>query len=552
MTKRNPYYFAVVLAILASIIATTIPYYLQKFIDSDNQLSFTNPYIVGIVIIFVLQLVLQIVANGMIAIEAAQKVTDLRSQLVDKVLKGKMSDVTVLNSGAIASHIVNDVSEVREYWTTYLPNFISGCCVVIGSIGFLIALDWQLTVILFLTLPILALLIAPMSGMNHRMMSQYQAQQATYMAHIVESVRELMPIKANQEEKKISQNLNDQAKVIGHAGFRLDVMSGITTPLMMFVLFSVVIVIFTYGGLRVSQGTLSTGTLVAFLVYLFQLLSPISALSNFFNEKAKVKGTYESLQAIMEIQEEQDTGTDEPVAGVLAFDGVSFAYGETMVLENVTFTVQPQTKVAFVGPSGSGKTTLMNLLLRMYEPTRGTITIDGQPVDQVSLSGYRQLFSYVTQSGGVVSGTFLDNLGVGEEHYDDIVNALQAAQLWEDIKTMPAGLHTIVGEGGSLLSGGQKQRLMIAKAILKDTPYLIFDEATSNLDVETEAHLQTALTSLRGHKTLIYIAHRLNTILDADCIYFIENGYITGSGKHEELLLKHPTYAQYIQSSQLS
>lgn len=552
MSKKNTYYLAVTLSLLASVCATVIPYCLQQFIDSANPLALSNPYIIGIVLLFVAQLLIQIAANSMIAHVAAQKVTELRSQLVSRVIHGQMADVAPWNSGVIASRIVNDVSEVREYWATYLPNVITGICILIVSLGFLIRLDWKLTGILLLTLPILAVIIAPLSGLNHRMTSQYQAQQATFTAQVVESVQNLIAMKANQEEEAAAERLDSQAQEIGQSGFRLDRMAGMTTPLVMFVLFGAVGVIFTYGGLRVSQGTLSTGTLIAFLVYLFQLLSPISALSNFFNEKAKVDATYESLQSIMAIEAEKDTGTLAPEIGELVFHGVSFAYGDVSVINHVSLTVQPYSKVAFVGPTGSGKTTIMNLLLRLYEPTQGEIKLASVPIQQLCLHDYRRLFAYVTQAGGVMSGTIHDNLGGQNEKPEAIEQALRDAQLWEDIQQMPDGIHTVVGERGSRLSGGQRQRLMIAKALLKDTPYLIFDEATSNLDVETETKLQLALAHLRGNKTLLMVAHRLTTIVDADCIYFVEDGRITGNGTHEELLKTHPTYAAYIQSLQVS
>ncbi|MGV3084075.1 ABC transporter ATP-binding protein, partial [Enterococcus dispar] len=307
-----------------------------------------------------------------------------------------------------------------------------------------------------------------------------------------------------------------------------------------------------YGAVRVQAGTLTSGELVAFLLYLFNIIAPAASFATFFSQVQKAMGATERIQAILETATEPNTDdTAISVTGkTIEASHISFSYDDSkVILQDISFAAKPNTVVAFAGPSGGGKSTIFSLLERFYEPNSGQITIGGQNIHDLSLKDWRSQIGYVSQDSAVFAGSIRDNLQYGLDQLltdEEMWQGLALAYADQFVRDFPNQLDTEIGERGVKLSGGQKQRIAIARAFLRNPNILMLDEATASLDSQSEEKVQRALDQLMAGRTTLVIAHRLSTIVDADKIYFIEHGEVTGSGTHRELIASHPLYAKYV------
>ncbi len=310
------------------------------------------------------------------------------------------------------------------------------------------------------------------------------------------------------------------------------------SPVMMLSMMLMIFGLLAYGIYLISTGVMSLGTLLGMMMYLMNLIGAVPTVATFFTELAKASGSTGRLTELLdEEQEVLHQGESLDLEGkTLSARHVDFAYDDSeQILRDISFEAQPNSIIAFAGPSGGGKSTIFSLLERFYQPTAGEITID-------------------SQDSAIMAGTIRENLTYGlEGDYtdEDLWQVLDLAFARSFVENMPDQLNTEVGERGVKISGGQRQRLAIARAFLRNPKILMLDEATASLDSESESMVQKALDSLMKGRTTLVIAHRLSTIVDADKIYFIEKGQITGSGKHNELVATHPLYAKYV-SEQLT
>lgn len=323
-------------------------------------------------------------------------------------------------------------------------------------------------------------------------------------------------------------------------------------PISNMLMMILVIGILTYGAIRVMQGSLTMGALISFLMYLFQLMRPVIMVSQFFNELAKISGSTERIREMLNepVEESADDQKIDVSGKELRLQNVSFSYEkDKQILHDINVVAKPNTVVAFAGPSGGGKSTIFSLIERFYKPTSGKITIGNENIDNIDLTNWRHQIGLVGQNSAVMPGTIRENLVYGLDHEvndDELWRVLKMAYADIFVKESEDGLGTQIGERGVKLSGGQRQRIAIARAFLRDPKILMLDEATASLDSESEAMVQKALTSLMKNRMTLVIAHRLSTIVDADRIYFIDHGTVSGSGTHEELVKSTPLYAEYV------
>lgn len=316
-------------------------------------------------------------------------------------------------------------------------------------------------------------------------------------------------------------------------------------------------VILGFGAIRISTGAITAGTLIAMIFYVIQLTQPIINLSTLVTDYKKAVGASSRIYEIMEEPTEVfELEEAKPIIdGNLSFENVHFKYGNKPILTNVSFDIPSGSITAFVGPSGSGKSTIFNIIERMYDIEQGDITYGSQSIYDIDLGDWREKIGYVMQSNSMMNGTIRDNIlyGINREVSNEaLIYYAKLANCHEFITAFEDGYDTIVGERGLKLSGGQRQRIDIARSFVKNPDILLLDEATANLDSESERKIQDALEELMENRTTIVIAHRLSTIKKAEQIIFIDNGSVTGVGTHQELIASHEKYQQFVHTQNLT
>jgi ATP-binding cassette subfamily B protein AbcA/BmrA len=410
-----------------------------------------------------------------------------------------------------------------------------------------------MTLLMLISVPLTLMIMMPLGRKMAKISRGLQDETAVFTGHITQTLSEIRLMKASTAEKIEEDNGYSGIDKLFSFGLKEARIFALIGPIMQLMIMVVIVLIIGYGGMRVVSGTMSTGALIAFLLYLFQIIMPITSFAMFFTQLQKAKGATERIIEILDQPlEEGQEGIEMEISNLpIKVDNVSFAYSEEQpVIEGVSLEAQPGQMVAFVGPSGGGKTTMFGLLERFYEPTAGEIRIGNTPIQSLSLSSWRSQIGYVPQESAMMAGTIRENLYYGLEDGDNIPDE----RLWEVAKMayadqfiadFPKGLDTEVGERGVKLSGGQRQRIAIARAFLRDPKILMMDEATASLDSQSEGIVQEALTRLMEGRTTFVIAHRLSTIVDADKIFFIEKGRVTGVGTHSELIQSHTLYREF-------
>lgn len=550
--------FGLILSALGSITGIFIPIEIKFFVDSGKENSSLNfALLMPIVYLFVIQAILQITSEIVIYINGEKMIANIRSVMNNHILHLPMSFFNNETSSEIAGHLINDTNTVKDFITIEYLSFFSGVITIIGSIFAIFALDWKLSLMLLIVFPIMTLIVVPLGNIGGRYAQNIQTMISELISTAGENYQHIKLIKANIAENFVSRIFKKRISSLYKQSVKSDVIQSIVSPLGLIFLFGAIGIIFSYGGYRVSNGTLTVGTLMSFLIYIFQLLNPIGQFADFFTEYKKSQGAMSKLNDISKVVTEQsDNKTSDSVLkdGSIYLKNVSFSYGTDIILNKINLTIPKFKEIAIVGPSGAGKSTIINLIDRLYNPTSGKIFLGSLDISSIDLYKWRSLFAIVSQENQIVSGTIKDNLLFGLDHVPtekQLFMALEKSNLKDFVLSLPQKLNTFVGEEGIKLSGGQKQRLQIARIYLKNVPYIILDEATSNLDPDTEKIVMGAINDFKGKKTLIIIAHRLATIQNADMIYFLDNHQITGQGTHKELLKHHSGYKRFVKEQMI-
>lgn len=542
------------LLILSSGFSLLIPLALKGLIDQKGD-AFNTGSLLQVVVLFIGQALFVSLGNYLFALSGEKQVDSLRQKVSQHLIYAPKTFFDARKSGELSSRIVNDTATIREFVVTSLPFFLASIITLIGTTAVLFYLDWKLSLVLLLALPLMAIFIIPLSSIGQKYAKILQDETSQLTGELTEQFQEIELIKTQGAEEYTSQLLGRQIETMRKISIKSDLVAAFNSPFALLFIFGTVALIFTYGGQRVAAGSLTVGTLVSFLIYLFQLLNPVGGLSDFFTAKAKVAGATAELAQLLEIKPEQLYEGSQPRNGDLIFENVSFSYQpEKTILEGIDLVFPQQKKIALVGPSGSGKSTIFHLIERFYPVSSGRILFGEADISEFSLASWRQKLALVSQNAAVFSGSIRDNLcyGLNREVSDtELYTALDKAALLKDIEQMPHGLETAVGERGKLLSGGQKQRLQIARAYLRQADFILFDEATANLDADAEYAVTQSLNAVAEDKTVIIIAHRLSTVVDADIIYVIDQHRVTGVGNHAELLETHETYARFVSEQML-
>ncbi|WEZ19465.1 multidrug resistance ABC transporter ATP-binding protein/permease BmrA [Bacillus subtilis] len=553
--RTNPSYgklaFALALSVVTTLVSLLIPLLTKQLVDGFSMSNLSGTQIGLIALVFFVQAGLSAYATYALNYNGQKIISGLRDLLWKKLIKLPVSYFDTNASGETVSRVTNDTMVVKELITTHISGFITGIISVIGSLTILFIMNWKLTLLVLVVVPLAALILVPIGRKMFSISRETQDETARFTGLLNQILPEIRLVKASNAEDVEYGRGKTGISSLFKLGVREAKVQSLVGPLISLVLMAALVAVIGYGGMQVSSGELTAGALVAFILYLFQIIMPMGQITTFFTQLQKSIGATERMIEIL-AEEEEDTVTGKQIENAhlpIQLDRVSFGYKpDQLILKEISAVIEAGKVTAIVGPSGGGKTTLFKLLERFYSPTAGTIRLGDEPVDTYSLESWREHIGYVSQESPLMSGTIRENICYGLERDvtdAEIEKAAEMAYALNFIKELPNQFDTEVGERGIMLSGGQRQRIAIARALLRNPSILMLDEATSSLDSQSEKSVQQALEVLMEGRTTIVIAHRLSTVVDADQLLFVEKGEITGRGTHHELMASHDLYRDF-------
>ena len=555
LKETKPSYGLLALAISLSMVSTlvglVIPMFTKSLVDGFSLASVSGIQMAQIAGAFIAQTLAGGISIYLLNVLGQKMVAELRDRLWRKFLVLPVSYYNDNRTGESVSRMTNDTGVLKSLVSEHLASLFTGVISIVGSISVLLYLNWKMTLVLFTVLPLSALILVPLGRQMYKISKGMQDETASFTSTLSGVLSEIRLVKASGAENREYEAGKKGIMNLLSFGIREGKINAMISPLVSFVFMMLLVVIIGYGGMQVSAGVLTAGELVAFILYLINIIMPLTQLTTFFTQMQKATGASERIMETLAVEEERYEGEEkvDGIANAIHVESVYFGYKkDENILRDVSFTMQPGQVTAIVGPSGGGKTTLFSLLERFYEPVSGEIKLGERSISNLSLKAWRRQIGYVSQESPLLAGTIAENLSYGLEREISEEEMIQAAKMaYADafIEELPEGFNTDVGERGVKLSGGQRQRIAIARALLRDPAILMLDEATSSLDSQSEAVVQKALSNLMEGRTTVVIAHRLSTVVNADQIIFMEKGRITGMGTHKELLEQHELYRKF-------
>lgn len=548
---RWKFFIGMVLLVVTSLIFMVFPYLIGLMIDiaegkSELDVSL-NDVGLGLVAILLVQGVISYVRVLLFAEVSEKGIADIRTAVYKKMVSLPITFFEENKTGDLISRITADVERLYNTLSITLAELLRQVIIIIIGIGFLAWTTPRLSLVMLVTIPVVVGGAMVFGKYIRKLSKERQDSLAASNSFLSEALLGMQVIKAFTSEifevKRYGNSIDNVVKVaLNYARSRAVFVVFIIT-----IMFGGLFFVIWQGATMLQDGTLTAGTLTAFVTYTFIIGGSIASLGNFVSEVLGALGATERIREILQTESEvdltHDTVKTHKIEGNVSFKDVHFTYPtrtDIPILKGISLDIKAGQKIALVGSSGAGKSTIIQLLLRFYNIESGDIQVDGQSIYPQDLRAYRNNIAIVPQEVTLFGGTIRDNILYGKADATDaeVVTAAKQANAWEFINSFPEGLDTLIGERGIKLSGGQRQRVAIARAILRNPSILLLDEATSSLDAESEKVVQDALDKLMVGRTSIIIAHRLSTIRDVDTIYVLDKGQIAEIGNHEELLAK--------------
>ena len=475
-------------------------------------------------------------------------VTNLRNKLYEQIQKQSLAFFTQNPTGLLMSRITNDVLSIQSASSEAVTSIIKDTFTLIALVCVIFYTDWQLAIIAMIVFPVTIYPISRFGKKMRKVTTSALITMGTLSSLLQETISGTRIVKAFGMEKYENKRFAAENERLFKFNMKAVSVNAISHPLMEFLGGLGIAAVIFYGGYSVVEGTSTPGTFFSFLAAVLMLYEPVKRLTNVNNTInqgiAGADRVFSIIDRVPDIEDKPNAIKLPPISRNIDIENVTFCYETIPVLKNINLSIKAGEVVAFVGMSGGGKTSLVNLIPRFYDVTEGRIIIDGYDIRDVSLQSLRRQIAIVTQQTILFNDTVKNNVAYGDidRTEGDIINAAKAANAHDFIMKLPQGYDGNIGELGTKLSGGEKQRISIARALLKNAPILILDEATSSLDSEAEIEVQEALDNLMKGRTTLVIAHRLSTIRNADRIIVLVNGEIIEEGSHETLLTKKGEY----------
>ncbi len=475
-------------------------------------------------------------------------VNDIRDELYTHVESLSFSYFTRTPTGVIISRIMNDVNLVQGALTKAPSSLVQGIFTMVALTGYILYLNWRLAVFSIVVLPLAGVALSKFSKRFRKASTSMQEQYGVLTTHLHETIGGIRIVKAFGMERYESRRFTEKNKDLFNSLMRAIKTGAISHPVMEVISIFGTSLVILFGLYYITRGTMTVGDFFSFmaaLVFFYRPLRDLNGVNNTVQDGvAAAHRIFEVLDTEPEIKSRIDALQAPRDFKTIEFRDISFKYEDELVIKNINLTIRTGETVAIVGKSGGGKTTFVNLIPRFYDVTEGSILIDGRDIRDLSIESLRSLTAIVTQQTYLFNDTVKNNISYGNtaRTFEDVVRAAQAAYAHDFITALPEGYETVIGESGVKLSGGQRQRIAIARALLKDAPVLILDEATSSLDTQSEREVQKALDKLMEGRTSFVIAHRLSTIMNADRIIVMKDGRIVECGRHDELITRSGEY----------
>ena len=550
--RRNLVFIGLLLIVISKAASFVAPLSLEYFLDDiipNKDIDLLKLLVGAVILAITVQAITSFLLTKILSVQAQFLISELRAQVQKKVLSLPISFFDNAKSGALVSRIMSDVEGVRNLIGTGLVQLVGGSITAIVSLILLLQISWSMT--LFTLIPLAIFAIVALKAFKFirpifRNRGKINAEVTGRLTETLGGVRVIKGFNAEDQENKVFE--------LGVAKLFENVKKSLTATAFMtssstFLLGIATTGVMGLGGYQIMTGSLTTGEFFTFTFLLGLMIAPIVQMSNIGSQLTEALAGLDRTEELMnktpEADEENRTIVLDDIEGNIIFDDVSFAYEEDKeVLHNISFEAKSGDVIALVGSSGSGKSTIAGLAATFLNPQSGIISIDGKDVSKVNLNSFRQHLGVVLQDEFLFEGSIRANILFPRPNAreEELQAAVKAAYVNEFTDRFDNGLETLIGERGVKLSGGQRQRIAIARAVLANPKILILDEATSNLDTESEALIQKSLATLTEGRTTFVIAHRLSTIRKANQILVIENGKIAEQGTHDELIVKEGRY----------
>lgn len=540
-----------------TLVTTALPLLARFYIDQfvSREAATNGLYLLGIYYgLFLLRVLLTFLGQYAFARVAYSIVRDLRQETFANMQQLRMAYFDQTAAGAIVSRLTNDTQSVADMFSSIFSNFLSSMFILVVTIATMLALNWRLTLLIVLFLPIMLGSIILYQRLSNRLLKQVRARLSDLNVKLSESIEGMRIIQAFSQEKRLIEEFEAiNGEHLDFSNRYLNVNSLFLRPAMSLLKILAYALILTYFGLSWQVAGVTAGVMYAFIQYVNQLFNPlIDVMQNY----SVLQTSMVAAERVFELMDRRDFEPEqaeegpEIQAGNIDFQHVNFSYdGKREILKDISFSVKQGETIAFVGSTGSGKSSIINLFLRFYEFEKGKIRIDGRDIRDYSQAELRRNIGLVLQDPFLYHGTIASNIRMYQESLSqaEVEEAARFVDAHDFISQLPQGYDNPVTERGSTFSSGQRQLLAFARTIATKPKILILDEATANIDSETEELIQHSLRKMRQGRTTIAIAHRLSTIQDANCIYVLDKGRIIESGSHEELLAQNGTYKKMYQ-----